>query len=98
MKKISLFQIPGYLLQALHQSLPFISVAAGPNLAQWADFPVENYQRLVVSALHGARRRVIITTPYFVPDEPLLQAIQIAVWRGVQIDLIGHDDRRTGRQ
>jgi len=51
-------------------------------------FPVENYQRLVVSALHGAHRRVIITTPYFVPDEPLLQAIQIAVWRGVTIDLI----------
>lgn len=51
-------------------------------------FPVENYQRLVVSALHGAQRRVIITTPYFVPDEPLLQAIQIAVWRGVTIDLI----------
>ena len=51
-------------------------------------FPVENYQRLVVSALHGARSRVIITTPYFVPDEPLLQAIQIAVWRGVTIDLI----------
>ncbi len=51
-------------------------------------FPVENYQRLVVSALHGAHQRVIITTPYFVPDEPLLQAIQIAVWRGVRIDLI----------
>lgn len=51
-------------------------------------FPVENYQRLVVSALHGAHHRVIITTPYFVPDEPLLQAIQIAVWRGVDIDLI----------
>ena len=51
-------------------------------------FPVENYQRLVVNALHSARRRAIITTPYFVPDEPLLQAIQIAVWRGVTIDLI----------
>ncbi len=51
-------------------------------------FAVENYQRLVVSALHGAHQRVVITTPYFVPDEPLLQAIQIAVWRGVRIDLI----------
>ncbi len=49
---------------------------------------MENYQRLVVSAIHGAQQRVIITTPYFVPDEPLLQAIQIAVWRGVDIDLI----------
>jgi cardiolipin synthase len=51
-------------------------------------FPVENYQRLVVSALHNAHRRVIITTPYFVPDEPLLQAIQTAIWRDVDVDLI----------
>ena len=51
-------------------------------------FAVENYQRLVVSAIHGAQHRVIITTPYFVPDEPLWQAIQIAVLRGVQVDLI----------
>jgi len=51
-------------------------------------FSVENYQRLVVSAIHGAQRRVIITPPYFVPDEPLWQAIQIAVLRGVQVDLI----------
>lgn len=51
-------------------------------------FPVESYQRLVVSAIYAAQHRVIITTPYFVPDEPLLQAIQVAVWRGVQVDLI----------
>ncbi len=55
---------------------------SGPN------YQVENYQRLVVSAIHGARRRVIITTPYFVPDQPLLQAIQVAVLRGVDVDLI----------
>lgn len=63
------------------------SVAA-QTLPSGPIFPVENYQRLVVSAIHGAQQRVIITTPYFVPDEPLLQAIQIAVWRGVQVDLI----------
>ena len=66
----------------LQGDVPAQTLPSGPI------FPVENYQRLVVSAIHGAHSRVVITTPYFVPDEPLLQAIQIAVWRGVQIDLI----------
>jgi len=51
-------------------------------------YPTENYQRMVVAALHGARRHVIITTPYFVPDEPFLQAMQVAVLRGVPVELI----------
>jgi cardiolipin synthase len=63
-------------------SVPAQTLPSGPT------FPVENYQRLVVGAIYDARQRVIITTPYFVPDEPLLQAIQLAAWRGVQVDLI----------
>ena len=61
---------------------------AAQTLPSGPSYPVENYQRLVVSAIHGARQRVIITTPYFVPDDPLLQAIQVAVLRGVAVDLI----------
>jgi cardiolipin synthase len=59
------------------QTLP-----SGPN------YPTENYQRLVVSALHTARERVIITTPYFVPDLAFLQALEVAALRGVQVDLV----------
>jgi cardiolipin synthase A/B len=59
------------------QTLP-----SGPN------YPTENYQRLVVAALHAARRRVTITTPYFVPDLPFMQALQVAVLRGVEVELI----------
>jgi cardiolipin synthase len=31
---------------------------------------------------------VVITTPYFIPDEPMLQALQTAVLRGVEVHLI----------
>jgi cardiolipin synthase len=55
---------------------------SGPGLA------TENNQRLFVSLIHGARKKVVITTPYFVPDQPLLQAIQTAVLRGVEVHLI----------
>jgi len=51
-------------------------------------YPTENYQRLVVAAIHGATRRVVITTPYLVPDEPTLQAMQTAVLRGVRVQVI----------
>ncbi|MBX7164865.1 MAG: cardiolipin synthase [Pirellulales bacterium] len=47
-----------------------------------------NLPALIVALLHAARRRIVITTPYFVPDEALLQALQSAVMRGVQVDLV----------
>lgn len=43
---------------------------------------------VMIEALHLARRRVVLTTPYFVPDESLLGAIRLAVARGVQVDLV----------
>jgi len=51
-------------------------------------FASENYRRLVVAALHAARRRVVITTPYFVPDEVFLEAMETAALKGVRVDLI----------
>jgi cardiolipin synthase len=51
-------------------------------------YPIESYQRLVVAVMYSANERVMITTPYFIPDEPFLQAMQVAVQRGVEINLI----------
>jgi cardiolipin synthase A/B len=59
------------------QTLP-----SGPN------YPTENYQRMVVAAIHAAERQVSITTPYFVPDDPFLQALETAVLRGVEVELV----------
>ncbi len=61
----------------LIQALP-----SGPN------YPTANYQRLVVAAIHAAQERVTITTPYFIPDEATLQALQTAVLRGVIVEVI----------
>jgi cardiolipin synthase len=51
-------------------------------------YPQENTQCMIVSLLHAAKKRVIMTTPYFVPDESLLQAIRTAVLRGVEVHLV----------
>jgi cardiolipin synthase len=55
------------------------------------DFPTQNNQRLIVALVHGARQRVVLTTPYFIPDEPLMQAMQTAALRGVEIHLVVSD-------
>ncbi|MBX7223633.1 MAG: cardiolipin synthase [Blastocatellia bacterium] len=51
-------------------------------------FPAPNFQRMTVALMHGARTRVVITTPYFVPDEAVLQAMETAVLRGVEVHLV----------
>jgi cardiolipin synthase len=48
----------------------------------------ENGQELIVALLYSAQKRVVITTPYFVPDEPFLQAIRTAALRNVEIHLV----------
>ncbi len=58
------------------------------TLPSGPSYPTENYQRMVVTAIHSAERQVTITTPYFVPDEAFLQAMQTAVMRGVKVELI----------
>lgn len=45
-------------------------------------------QELMVTLLYLARKRVVITTPYFVPDEPFFQAVRSAVSRGVEVSLV----------
>ncbi len=51
-------------------------------------YPSEAFVHLVVAAIHLARERLVMTTPYFVPAEPLEVALQMAAARGVEIDLV----------
>ncbi len=57
-------------------------------LPSGASYPLEGFETLLVWAIHNARRRVIITTPYLIPDEVLLNAMRTAVLRGVTVDVI----------
>ena len=43
---------------------------------------------MLVALMHGARENITIVTPYFIPDDPLLSAMKIAVLRGVRVELI----------
>ena len=52
------------------------------------DYPVAGAERLTVALIYAARQRVVITTPYFIPDEGLIEAMQTAVLRGVEVLLV----------
>lgn len=56
-------------------------VPSGPGYA------TENNLRLFLSLINGATERVIITSPYFVPDEAMMYAITSARLRGLEVQL-----------
>lgn len=57
-------------------------VGTGPNLAYAA------MTACFTSLIHAARRELVITTPYFVPDEQLICALLDAARRGVATTMI----------
>jgi cardiolipin synthase len=42
----------------------------------------------LLAMLHGAREEILMTTPYFVPDEPMKAALVNAALRGVSVTLV----------
>jgi cardiolipin synthase len=56
-------------------------VPSGPGFAG------ENNLRLFLALLYYAQEQIIITSPYFVPDEAMLTAITTATQRGIRVEL-----------
>jgi len=48
----------------------------------------DTVQSLLVSGCFMARHRVLVVTPYFIPDATLLMALTLAARRGVLIDIV----------
>lgn len=58
------------------------AVPSGPGVA------AGSVHALVLSAIYAAENELIITTPYFVPDQPIVTALQSAARRGVDVTII----------
>ena len=50
-------------------------------------YVTENNLRLFTALIYSAQTRISVTSPYFVPDEPLLYALTTAARRGVAVEL-----------
>jgi len=49
---------------------------------------LDNCGLFFVNAIESAKRRIWITSPYFVPDAAILSALQLAVMRGVDVRIM----------
>jgi cardiolipin synthase len=52
------------------------------------DTRTEAIERIFFGAIAGARERVWMTTPYFVPDQAITVAMELAAMRGVDVKLV----------
>ncbi|AJQ95340.1 cardiolipin synthase [Gynuella sunshinyii] len=67
------------LEQREKSGIPIQVVPSGPALAK------DNLIHLLLTAIYQARRRIVITTPYFVPDDALVLALKAAALRGLEV-------------
>lgn len=68
--------------QTIHQRPLAQVVPSGPG------FETENNLRLINHLIYNAERRIIICSPYFVPEETLLQALTNMALSGIDVTLI----------
>jgi cardiolipin synthase len=77
---------PGSLLEPLvsDEKLGVLTqlLPSGPS------YEHENNLQLFVSLMYTAKQRIVITNPYFVPDDALLTAVISAAKRGVEVVII----------
>jgi cardiolipin synthase len=79
--------------EVIESERDLFSVTTGPGdldcqiVPSGPGFDFENNLRLFLGLLHSAQRKVIVVSPYFVPDEALLLAITTACHRGLQVEL-----------
>jgi cardiolipin synthase len=68
------------------------AVAAGPVLCRGIpDGPDEDFETIrwvLLGVIAAARKRIRIVTPYFLPDQPLITALNVAAMRGVQVEIV----------
>lgn len=76
--------LPALLFEAkpIAQGVACQSIPSGPADEQ------ETCSLFFVEALNTAQKRIWITSPYFVPDEAVFSALQLAVLRGVDVRIL----------
>jgi cardiolipin synthase A/B len=80
------------------QNFPEVAIelkAAGEVLCQvlpsGSGFENENNLKLFTSLIHAARQKLVITNPYFVPDDAMMTALTSAAQRGVDVTLVNSE-------
>ena len=79
---VSLLHLNWHPAPAESESIPVIIVPSGP-----AD-EVEIASLMFLQTINAAKKRVWIQSPYFVPDDAIISALQLAALRGVDVRIL----------
>ena len=67
---------------------PALGDALCQVLPSGSGFENENNLKLFTALIHAAQQKLVITNPYFVPDDALFTAVASAAQRGVDVMLL----------
>ncbi|MHB2167224.1 phospholipase D-like domain-containing protein [Alsobacter sp. R-9] len=70
---------------------PAEASAAAQVLPSGSGLDAESNLRVFTALIYAARRRLVLVTPYFVPDEALMLALTSAVARGVKVTVVNSE-------
>ncbi|GAA1919107.1 cardiolipin synthase [Microbacterium aoyamense] len=79
--------------EVLTDEIDLFDVSSGPGdldcqiIPSGPGFEFQNNLKLFAGLLYAAQRKIIVVSPYFVPDEALLLAITTACQRGLHVEL-----------
>ncbi|HPU54053.1 MAG TPA: phospholipase D-like domain-containing protein, partial [Burkholderiaceae bacterium] len=73
-----------------------VSAPAAQMLPSGPDYADDTVHTLLLTSCYRARNRILVVTPYLVPDESLLLALSLAARRGVSVDILvpAHSNHR----
>ncbi|WP_028660688.1 cardiolipin synthase [Nocardioides insulae] len=81
------------LIDELAVIAPRAGDVAGQIIPSGPGVVAENNLRAFTTLIYGARHRISLTSPYFVPDESLLYAVTTAAQRGVEVELFVSEEK-----
>lgn len=79
--------------EVLTDEINLFDVSAGPGdldcqiVPSGPGFEFQNNLKLFAGLIYAAQRKIIMVSPYFVPDEALLLAVTTACQRGIHVEL-----------
>lgn len=78
--------------EIMHQVEVPLDIDEGPAMVQIVPsgpgYEGHGIVQVLLAAVYAAKRDLVLTTPYFVPDDPLVEALRTAAMRGVRVQLI----------
>lgn len=80
--------LPAAQIESQMDRFPTIGSQNSQLIPSGPEFGKASIHQVLLSAIYEAKFSLVLTTPYFVPDESILEALQVAALRGVDVKII----------